>query len=142
MQRFLHVIGQIIFGGKRHLQLQIMCLTMQFNYLNDLPGTDTHSFRQSAMLSEYPPTWSSSEKADLASFKSINTTTKYPVLTVSRLGDWHGTMKQIDCPIQIIDAIRDTAFNTIWQYLEDWGMKMLENTRLGARTPLTNCKAG
>ena len=38
------------------------------------------------------------------------------VLTVGRLGDWHGDMKAIQYPVQVVDAIRDVILNLAWQY--------------------------
>jgi hypothetical protein len=38
-----------------------------------------------------------------------------PVLTTSKLGDWHGDMLKIDYPIQIIDCLRDIYMNVEWQ---------------------------
>lgn len=36
-------------------------------------------------------------------------------LTVGKLGDWHGTMKQLTYPVMIIDLVRDLALNIFWQ---------------------------
>jgi hypothetical protein len=37
-----------------------------------------------------------------------------PVLTTSKLGDWHGEMLKIDYPIQVIDCFRDIYMNVTW----------------------------
>ena len=37
-----------------------------------------------------------------------------PVLTVAKLGDWHGDMDKLEYPIQIIDAIRDVIVNAVY----------------------------
>lgn len=41
------------------------------------------------------------------------------VLTTSKLGDWYGPMKNIEYPIQIIDALRDIVMNLCWQWSAD-----------------------
>ena len=37
-----------------------------------------------------------------------------PVLSIAKLGDWHGKMTPIRFPVQMIDALRDLAMNTVW----------------------------
>lgn len=44
-----------------------------------------------------------------------NTTGKIPVLTVAKLGDWHGDMNQLDYPVMVMDLARDLALNAFWQ---------------------------
>jgi len=37
------------------------------------------------------------------------------VLTVGKLGDWHGSMQQLTYPVMIIDPVRDLLLNLLWQ---------------------------
>ena len=74
------------------------------------------------MTSEGKPVWSTSEKAPPENpFKltPANDTNaikdKIPVLTTSKLGDWHGAMTGLQYPVQFVDAVRDLFLNILWQ---------------------------
>jgi len=43
------------------------------------------------------------------------------VLTVAKLGDWHGEMTNIRYPVQMIDALRDLAVNVVWHLTHQIG---------------------
>jgi hypothetical protein len=100
-----------------------------FKYLNHIPDTDGRSFLRSISFKDDPelPNWASKTSAPIAKFEPTGTG-KYPVLTVGRLGDWHGSMAQIPFPVQVVDAIRDVAVNVLWNSLPDSekGAKMVK----------------
>ena len=50
---------------------------------------------------------------------TIKGSKKIPVLTVAKLGDWHGPMNDIQYPVLIIDAMRDLLLNAWYQYMAD-----------------------
>ncbi|KAH7396924.1 hypothetical protein DE146DRAFT_736951 [Phaeosphaeria sp. MPI-PUGE-AT-0046c] len=89
-----------------------------FEYLNKHVQSDTRSLLRSCTLSSNSPNWTDGVQAPLADFKPSNTG-QYPVLTVGRLGDWHGTMAKVPFPVQVIDAIRDVALNVFWHIKPD-----------------------
>ncbi|KAK1757295.1 hypothetical protein QBC47DRAFT_442096 [Echria macrotheca] len=68
--------------------------------------------------------------------KAVSTTQAagtIPVLTVAKLGDWHGKMTEVQFPVQMIDALRDLALNIVWhlvQTLPPW-------FKLGALSEIT-----
>lgn len=84
-----------------------------FDYLNKHVKSDTRSFLRSCNLSAAAPNWSDAVAAPPASF-TPSKSGQYPVLTVGRLGDWHGTMAKVPFPVQVVDAIRDVALNEVW----------------------------
>ncbi|KAF2740120.1 hypothetical protein EJ04DRAFT_572427 [Polyplosphaeria fusca] len=92
-----------------------------FNYLNKLADnkTDTRSLLRSCTLSNKKgPKWVDNAPAPLADFKHTNTG-DFSVLTVGRIGDWHGTMAKVPFPVQVCDAVRDIALNSLWHILPD-----------------------
>jgi hypothetical protein len=89
-----------------------------FEYLNKQVKSDTRSLLRSCTLAADSPIWSDGVQAPLADFKPSNAG-QYPVLTVGRLGDWHGTMAKVPFPVQVVDAIRDVALNVFWHILPD-----------------------
>ncbi|OAL38908.1 hypothetical protein AYO20_01659 [Fonsecaea nubica] len=102
-----------------------------WDYLNNIPGSDSQSFRRSANLSE-PPKWTEAVAPRLPTFaKDIRYGNK-KVLTVSRIGDWHGKMKGVAYPIGIVDALRDALLNGVYLYFHNGGPR-----QQGAMTILT-----
>ena len=107
-------------------------LRIQFRYLNKLTagetptGTDQASFWRSTPLNVIEPQWkensSTSGKApekNSFSYSIKDDPNAIKVLTTSKLGDWYGPMKNIDYPIQMIDALRDVVLNLAWQWSAD-----------------------
>ena len=101
--------------------------------VGDTPrGTDQKSFWRSASLHSLEPQWTENGGAIDDKGVKLKAPEKNPfeftikegvgaikVLTTSKLGDWYGPMKNIDYPIQIIDALRDVVMNLCWQWSAD-----------------------
>ena len=85
-------------------------------YLNKSHEFDKISFRRSIPLNATSfSQWSSTNPVpEHNPFTMSLTKPKIPVLTVGRLGDWHGTMSALPYPVQIIDAARDIIFCALW----------------------------
>jgi hypothetical protein len=47
------------------------------------------------------------------------------VLTVAKLGDWHGDMYELEYPVQLIDAIRDVIVNVVYRTIMTKSPQML-----------------
>ena len=109
-----------------------MPLTKFDSYLKRQVPTDTTSFWVSTKLNALGSSWSAGgNPLPDGTMKAADTETpvitnpfsetikqgqgNIKVLTTSKLGDWYGPMKDIDYPVQIIDAIRDLTLNIFWQ---------------------------
>ena len=55
------------------------------------------------------------EQTPMYSAPQANWTQGTKVLAVARLGDWHGAFKEIQYPIQMIDALRDVVLSVLWR---------------------------
>lgn len=106
-------------------------LTDSIRYLNKLTagdtpsGTDQKPFWRSAPLYLLEPQWTENGGAVNDKGANLKAPEKNPfaftikVLTISKLGDWYRPMKNVDYPIQIIDALRDIVMNLCWQWSAD-----------------------
>ena len=111
----LRTDGQTTFGSESSSTLvESMISQWAIRYLNQIPVTDTQSFRRCAKLAT-PPKWTQ-EAAPLAPFFPTNI--QYgskKILTVSRIGDWHGKMwSDVRYPVGIIDLLRDVLLNSVY----------------------------
>jgi hypothetical protein len=92
--------------------LQLLISTIR--YLNDLPKSDTQSFYRCANLGE-DVKWEKKVAPLSPSFPPPNVPYgDKKVLTVSRIGDWHGKMKDVAYPVGIIDLLRDVLLNGMY----------------------------
>ncbi len=92
-----------------------------FRYLNKMGKqnkNDSRSQLRCCSPSGQPNNWVLTDDAPFSPFKPANTG-KYPVLTVGRIGDWIGTMKDVPFPVQVADALRDIALNEMWHILPE-----------------------
>jgi len=94
-----------------------------YRYLQNPTNSDHSSVWSKAMLGEQYALWSTPGppvKAPQSPYDyTIEPRGKIPVLTVAKLGDWHGPMNDIQYPVLIIDGIRDLLLNAWWQWIAD-----------------------
>jgi hypothetical protein len=93
------------------LVLQLLIETV--SYLNNVPESDSQSFHQCANLGE-PPKWTKEGAPSSPLFPSNVQYGDKKVLTVSRIGDWHGKMKDVEYPVGIVDGLRDVLLNGVY----------------------------
>ena len=83
------------------------------SYLNKIPASDSQSFRRCAKLSESPK-WTEEEAPLSPPFPTNIQYGDKKVLTISRIGDWHGKMTDVQYPVGIVDALRDALLNGVY----------------------------
>ena len=83
------------------------------SYLNDIPGSDSQSFRRIANLGKRHE-WTQEAAPISPSFPTNVQSGNKKALTVSRIGDWHGKMKDVQYPVGAIDALRDVLMNGVY----------------------------
>jgi hypothetical protein len=91
--------------------LQLLIWTI--SCLNKIPKSDSQSFYRCANLGE-PPKWTEEEAPPSPAFPTDVPYGDKKVLTVSRIGDWHGKMKDVEYPVGIIDGLRDVLLNGVY----------------------------
>jgi hypothetical protein len=95
-----------------------MACAYNSSYLNAIPKSDGRSFVRSTLLKEKPSTWHTPTTQNNDGVPMADFVRKgkgdYSVLTVGKLGDWHGKMKTIPFPVQAVDALRDVVYNVLW----------------------------
>jgi len=131
MQRYPLINGLTIFGGKTDIA-ELLSTNIVSRYLNEPAPSDDDSGWWSVKLndkSENGPHWTEQfgdtpNKVEQklpdpnllhTPFQHQVSDDKIPVLTVGKLGDWHGLMKEITYPVMIVDAARDIMMNALWQ---------------------------
>jgi len=131
MQRYLLTNGRTTFGGKTDVR-ELLSTNKVSRYLNEPAASDDDSGWWSAKLDDATPEgpkWTEQfgdtpNKVEQklpdpvllhTPFKHQVPSGKIPVLTVGKLGDWHGLMKEITYPVMIVDAARDIMMNALWQ---------------------------
>jgi hypothetical protein len=129
MQRYPLINGRTTSGGKTYVP-ELSSINKVSRYLNEPAPSDDDSGWWSVNLSDSSPVWieqfgkTANKVEQKLTGVVLHTPFKHqvpdqrdkiPVLTVGKLGDWHGRMKEITYLVMVVDAARDIMMNALWQ---------------------------